>query len=117
MAGPGPTPPLQDGARIDPSDVAEALTKAPFVYGDGNTQTFTPDGRTVYTDGGTPTRGEWGVDDDGRFWSFWPPTFRSSYDLAWIVDGDDAAGVRFVARPGGQVSEGRYAPRTDAATA
>ena len=71
----GPT--AKNGERIAAADVADALTRAPITYADGATQVFTRDGRTTYTESGSPSSGEWGVDDQGQFWSFWPPTYRA----------------------------------------
>jgi hypothetical protein len=101
-----------DGNRIDPADIAAALTRAPFVYADGATQVFTPDGRTVYTENGTDSSGEWKVDDDGRFLSFWPPSYYVTYDVSWIAGPDgDAVGIRFADANRGTTFDGRYAPR------
>ena len=72
----GPT--AKNGERIAAADVADALTRAPITYADGATQVFTRDGRTTYTESGSPSSGEWGVDDQGQFWSFWPPTCAST---------------------------------------
>ena len=52
------SPAVSDDDRIDPADIAAALTRAPFAYADGATQVFTPDGRTVYTENGTHSSGE-----------------------------------------------------------
>jgi hypothetical protein len=102
---------IGNGDRIDAGDIPEALTRAPFTYTDGATQVFTPDGRTTYTENGSPTSGTWGVDDQGRFWSFWPPTYRASYDLFWVTGADGGVvGVRFTELNRGATSEGRYAP-------
>ncbi len=99
----------EGGAPISPPAIAEALVRAPFAYTDGTAQVFTADGRTMFTerDGGT-TAGEWGVDERGRFWSFWPPSYRAEYDVFWVVDDGEIVGVRFVERARGAVSEGRY---------
>jgi|GEM_PF-1287077 len=105
------------GRRIAADDVIEAVTRAPLRYQDGATQVFTPDGNTTFVEHGRRTTGEWGVDHEGSFWSFWPPDYRASYDVYWIVDADTdavagaASGVRFVERHGGAVSDGRYEAR------
>jgi hypothetical protein len=100
---------INDGDRIDATDIPSALTRAPFNYADGATQVFTSDGRTVYTDRGTPSPGEWKVDEDGRFQSFWPPSEYTSYDLTWIVGSDGkAVGIRFADPNRGATFEGRY---------
>jgi hypothetical protein len=100
---------VHDGDDIDAADIPEALTAAPFVYSDGATQVFTPDGRTTFVENGAPTTGEWGVDESGKFWSFWPPSYRATYHVSWIVDAQgERAGVRFVDVRGGAPSEGRY---------
>ncbi len=101
--------PAKGDVRIDAADIVEALTRAPFLYGDGATQVFTRDGRTTYTENGRPSAGEWGVDDQGRFWSFWPPSYRATYDLAWVADGDDVVGIRFTELHHGDAFVGRYA--------
>jgi hypothetical protein len=101
-------PPVRNGDRIDAGDIAEALTRAPFAYADGATQVFTPDGRTTYSENGSPTLGEWGVNAQGEFWSFWPPTYRATYDVSWITDADEVVGIRFTDTNRGATSEGRY---------
>ena len=102
----------KDGERIDAADIAEALTRGPFTYTDGATQVFTRDGSTTYTEDGGHTSGKWGVDDRGQFWSFWPPTYRATYDLYWITDADgDVVGVRFT-RP----QRGKGRPRDEYTT-
>jgi hypothetical protein len=105
------SPAVSDGDRIDPADIAAALTRAPFTYADGATQVFTPDGRTVYTENGTRSSGEWKVDDDGRFQSFWPPSEYTTYDVSWIAGPDgEAVGIRFADPNRGTTFDGRYTP-------
>lgn len=100
---------INDGDRINANDIPGALIRAPFTYADGATQVFTADGRTVYTERGRPSPGEWKVDEDGRFQSFWPPSEYTSYDLTWIVGPDgEAVGIRFVDPNRGSTFEGRY---------
>lgn len=102
-------PAIKDGDRIDATDIPGALTRAQFTYADGATQIFTSDGRTVYTEGGKPSAGEWKVDDDGRFQSFWPPSEYTNYDLTWIVGSNgEAVGIRFADPIRGATFEGRY---------
>lgn len=105
-------PAVKNRGRINAGDIAEALTRAPFTYADGATQLFTHDGRTTYTENGSETFGEWGVDAQGQFWSFWPPTYHATYDLSWITGADDAVGIRFTELHGGATSEGRYGVQT-----
>jgi hypothetical protein len=101
---------VRDGDRVLPEQIPDALTAESFVYTDGATQVFTADGHTTFIEHGTSTEGEWGVDADGRFWSFWPPSYRAVYDLTWMVDSvGKAAGVRFADVQHGRSSEGRYA--------
>lgn len=98
-----------DDTRIPAEDIAAALTRAPFTYRDGASQVFTDDGRTSYVENGRRTAGEWGVDERGRFWSFWPPSFRAVYDVTWIVEPNGrTVGVRFTDVDRGTTSEGRY---------
>lgn len=100
-----------NGDRLAAADIAQALTRAAFSYNDGATQVFTPDGRTIYTENGSPTSGEWGVDDQGRFWSFWPPNYRATYELYWLTDAvDQVVGIRFSELDRGSTFEGRYVP-------
>ena len=102
-------PAVKSGDRIDAGDIAEALTRAPITYTDGATQVFAHDGRTTYTENGRPMSGKWGVDDQGQFWSFWPPTYRATYDVFGITDADgDVVGIRFTEVNRGATSEGRY---------
>jgi hypothetical protein len=102
---------VSDGDRIEPADIAAALTRAPFTYANGATQVFTPDGRTVYTEHGTQSSGEWKVDDDGRFQSFWPPSEYTTYDVSWIASPDGVAvGIRFTDPNRGATFDGRYTP-------
>jgi hypothetical protein len=106
------SPAVRDGDRINPADIAAALTRAPLTYADGATQVFTPDGRTVYTENGTRSSGEWKVDDDGRFRSFWPPSEYTTYDVSWIAGPNgEAVGIRFASPNRGTTFDGRYTPR------
>lgn len=106
-------PPVRTTGRIQADQITAALTRAPFTYVDGATQIFTPDGRTSYVENGMTTFGEWGVTDRGRFWSFWPPSYRAEYDVFGIADSDadDVVGLRFIDLAHGSSSDGRYAPR------
>src|SRR3546814_11436626 len=89
---------IKDGDRIDAADIPSALTRAPFTYANGATQVFTSDGRTVYTERGKPSPGEWKVDDDGRFQSFWPTSESNNYDVTWIAESHvEAIGIRVTA--------------------
>ena len=65
------------------------------------------DGRTTYVENGRPTRGKWSV-DEGRFSSFWPPSYRASYELRWIVEDGAIVGLRFTETGRGSKFEGRY---------
>lgn len=87
-----------------------ALTAGRLVFGDGATQVFTADGKTVYTEGGRASDGEWTVlGEDGKFSSFWPPDYRATYLVRWVVGGDGTvAGVTFTEVEGGSRFEGRY---------
>jgi hypothetical protein len=48
----------------------------------------------MYVENGRPTRGEWYVDDDGHFASFWPPSYRARYDFRWMVEDGAIVGLR-----------------------
>ena len=97
-----------DGQPVDAVDMAAALTAASFVFQDGATQSFTADGRTTYVESGTPSAGEWSVSGDGTFASFWPPTYRATYTVRWIVEDGVRVGVSFTDTRSGVRSDGRY---------
>lgn len=101
---------VTNGATIPASEVAHAITHAPFTYDEGASQVFTADGRTTYTEGNQPSEGEWGIDEDGRFWSFWPPSYRATYDVTWVADDEGrAVGIHFTDTQGRPSFTGRYA--------
>jgi hypothetical protein len=77
---------VSDGDAVAPELIPRALTAGELVFPDGATQVFEADGRATYVESDRPTRGEWYVDDEGRFGSFWPPSYRASYDLHWMVE-------------------------------
>lgn len=97
-----------DGELVDAQDLPAALTAGTFVYADGATQVFSADGRTTYTEGGRPTQGEWSVLGNGRFSSFWPPSYRAAYVVRWIAEAGTPVGVRFIEAQSGSAFEGRY---------
>ncbi|MEU5565010.1 hypothetical protein [Micromonospora musae] len=97
-----------DGQPIAAVDMISALTAAQLVFSDGATQSFTADGRTTYVDRGTPSAGEWSVTGDGTFASFWPPTYRATYTIRWIVEEGVPVGVSFTDIRSGVGYEGRY---------
>jgi len=93
---------------IAAEDLTAALTAAQFVFPDGATQTFTADGRTTYVEKGQPSAGEWSVVGDGSFASFWPPTYRATYVVRWIVEDGKPVGVSFTDSRSGASYDGRY---------
>lgn len=97
-----------DGELVEATDMPAALTAGTFVFTDGATQTFTADGRTTYIEGGRPTHGEWGVLGNGRFSSFWPPSYRAAYVVRWIVEGGIPVGISFTEARSGSEFAGRY---------
>jgi len=99
---------VMDGDAVTTEHIRIALTAGSFVYDEGATQVFEPTGATTYVEQGQQTRGEWYLDDDGRFCSFWPPTYRACYDLQWIVEGGRIAGLRFTELGRGSHFDGRY---------
>ncbi|WP_434316026.1 hypothetical protein [Leifsonia sp. P73] len=88
------------------------MTADELVYEDGSTQEFRSDGTTTYVEGGRPTAGEWYVDDNGRFCSFWPPSYRGCYELSWVVEAGEFVGVEFRELASGSVFVGRYTQLT-----
>ncbi|MEV0186054.1 hypothetical protein AB0I54_43405 [Streptomyces sp. NPDC050625] len=99
---------VEDGAPVPAGEIAAAVTAGRLVYSDGATQTFDSDGTTRYVEGGRETKGTWSVDDTGHFSSFWPPSYRASYDLRWMVEGGEAVGLRFSDLRSGSRFDGRY---------
>lgn len=97
-----------DGAAVAAADIPKAVTAGRLVYADGATQVFTIDGRTIYTEPGGDSSGEWYVDDQGRFCSFWPLPYRACYALRWTVEDRRIVGLRFTGFSDGVTFEGRY---------
>ncbi|WP_233562951.1 hypothetical protein [Micromonospora musae] len=97
-----------DGQPVAAVDMIAALTAAQLVFSDGATQSFTAEGRTTYVDRGTPSAGEWSVTGDGTFASFWPPTYRATYTIRWIVEEGVPVGVSFTDARSGVRYDGRY---------
>jgi hypothetical protein len=100
---------VDDGAAVAATDIPKAVTAGRLVYTDGATQVFTTDGKTTYTERGGDSAGEWYVDDQGRFCSFWPPTYRACYTLRWKVENARIVGLSFTGLTDGVTFEGRYA--------
>lgn len=99
---------VADGDPVLARDLPGALTAATLVFGDGATQTFTADGKTTYTEQGRPSQGEWSAVRDGEFSSFWPPAYRASYTVRWIVEGGAVAGLSFSRTDRDGRFDGRY---------
>lgn len=97
-----------DGAAVAAADIPRAVTAGRLVYGDGATQVFTTDGLTTYSERSGDSKGEWYVDGDGRFCSFWPPSYRACYALRWIVEDTRIVGLRFTGLNDGVTFDGRY---------
>ncbi len=99
---------VSDRELVAPALIQRALTAGELVFADGATQVFEDDGGTTYVENGRPTRGEWYVDDDGHFGSFWPPSYRARYDLHWMVEDGVIVGLRFTELGRGSRFDGRY---------
>jgi len=99
---------VADGDPVSTQHIATALTAGSVAYDDGATQTFEPDGGTTYVEHEQRSQGEWYVDREGRFCSFWPPSYRACYDLHWIVENRSVVGLRFTELARGSVVVGRY---------
>jgi hypothetical protein len=97
-----------DGDVVAPALMARALTADELVFADGATQIFEADGGTTYVENGRTTQGKWYVDADGHFGSFWPPSYRASYDLRWMVEDGAVVGLRFTELGRGSRFDGRY---------
>ena len=99
---------VSDHDLVAPALIQRALTAGELVFADGATQVFEVDGGTTYVENGRPTRGEWYVDDDGHFGSFWPPSYLARYDLRWMVEDGVIVGLRFTKLGRGSRFDGRY---------
>jgi hypothetical protein len=100
--------PITDREPVPAAEIAEAVTAGNFLYDDGATQTFDGSGTTSYVEHGRPTRGEWYVDDKGRFCSFWPPSYRACYELRYLVEDGEVIGLEFTELNRGSTFIGRY---------
>jgi hypothetical protein len=99
---------VADGDLVLAKDMPGALTAGTLVFEDGARQTFAADGTTTYVEQGGTTRGEWSIVRDGEFSSFWPPDYRASYTLRWIVEGGAVTGLSFIHAGRGDRLDGRY---------
>jgi hypothetical protein len=97
-----------NGEPVPAKDMPDALSLATLVFGDGATQTFTADGKTTYVDHGRSTQGEWSIVEDGVFSSFWPPDYRATYAVRWIVEDGAVTGLSFIQAGRGDRFDGRY---------
>jgi hypothetical protein len=99
---------VADDVPVAAEQIPLALTAGNLVYEDGATQVFEANGATTYVEHGHETRGRWHIDDQGRFCSFWPPSYRACYELRWIVERGNIVGLRFTELEGGTRLDGRY---------
>jgi hypothetical protein len=97
-----------DGDLVQANDMPDALTEATLHFRDGATQVFTADGKTTYVKQGRSSRGEWSIIDDGEFSSFWPPSYRATYALRWIVEEGAVTGLSFIHEETAGRFDGRY---------
>lgn len=95
------------GDPVLAKDMEAALTAAELVYEDGSTQTFSADGSTTFVENGRTSPGEWATEGDGRFSSFWPPSYRATYDIRWTSENGRLVGLTFVS-DNGEAFSGRY---------
>jgi len=77
---------VTNGELVLARDMPDALTAATLRFQDGSTQVFTADGKTTYVEQGRSSQGQWSLMNDGEFSSFWPPSYRATYALRWIVE-------------------------------
>jgi len=99
---------VRDGDPVATHDLATAVTAAPLQYTAGSRQWFLASGLTTFVENGHPTEGEWSVDDQGRFTSFWPPSYRATYEVTWLVTCGQITGLRFVDARSGDRFDGRF---------
>ncbi|WP_306191252.1 hypothetical protein [Streptomyces sp. MK5] len=62
----------------------------------------------LFFEAGRQTEGTWSVDENGRFCSFWPPSYRASYYLRWVVEKNAVVGLRFSDLKSGTCFDGRF---------
>ena len=108
MTRPDDVPAATNGELVRAADMPDALTAGTLVFDDGATQEFTRDGRTTYVEQGRQTAGVWSVLSDGTFYSFWPPEYRATSDLLWIVEDNSPVGLSFTDARSGRRFDGRY---------
>lgn len=96
-----------DGEPVLAKDMQVALTVGKLVYEDGSTQTFDAGGATMFVEHGRTSPGEWAAIENGRFSSFWPPHYRATYDIRWVVEDGRPVGLTFTGGNGERFS-GRY---------
>ena len=108
MAQTDHNPGVANGDLVAAADMPAALTAATLVFEDGATQVFSSDGRTIYDDHARRTEGTWSVLEDGKFSSFWPPSYRATYTLSWIVEDAATVGLTFTETGRGERFVGRY---------
>ncbi|MGH6655577.1 MAG: hypothetical protein ACRDVE_10270 [Actinocrinis sp.] len=99
---------VADGDPVGAEHIPLAVAGRALDFGDGAGQTFEPGGGTTYVEKGRPSHGEWYVDEQGRFCSFWPPSYRACYALNWIVEDGHVVGLRFTELDRGSRFDGRY---------
>jgi hypothetical protein len=99
---------VSHGDLVLAKDMPDALTKDALVFEDGARQTFTADGKTTYFEHGRSTHGEWSIVRDGEFSSFWPPDYRATYTLRWIVEDGAVTGLSFILAGRDGHFDGRY---------
>jgi hypothetical protein len=99
---------VADGDLVQAKDMPDALTAAALRFQDGATQVFTADGKTTYVEQGRSSQGEWSIIDDGEFSSFWPPSYRATYALRWIVEEGTVTGLSFIHEETADRFDGRY---------
>jgi len=99
---------VANGDLVLAKDMPEALTAGTLHFRDGGTQVFTADGKTTYVEQGRSSHGEWSVIDDGEFSSFWPPSYRGTYALRWIVVEGAVTGLSFIHEETSDRFDGRY---------
>ena len=86
--------PARADGKLDAAGIGAALSGRVLAYDDGSTQSFRPDGETVYNNG-QDSIGHWNIEGD-RYCSVWPPSDHwACYDVT--VAGD---AISFVAESG-----------------
>jgi hypothetical protein len=99
---------VEDDDLVDADHMVAALTAGTLIFADGATQVFTAAGGTTYYEHGRRSQGDWWVLGDGKFASMWPPDYKATYTLRWVVGNGAITGLSFTETEKGTRFNGRF---------